>query len=108
MRWLLQGFHFPLSVVIYHLLVKFGLAALLRAVICLYSGTPRVVLPFMLSVRSVAPTGLASGVDVSFSNWALEMVTVSLYTMTKSTTIIFILGFAILMGLERRVKTSLI
>lgn len=61
------------------------------------------MLSFMTCLRSVAPTGLASGIDVGFSNWGLELVTISLYTMTKSTTIIFILGFAILLGLEKKV-----
>ncbi|XP_077302562.1 solute carrier family 35 member C2 [Arctopsyche grandis] len=101
-RWLLKGFHFPLSVVVYHLVVKFCLSALIRGILYLYTGTPRVALPFFTSLRCVAPTGIASGIDVSFSNWALELVTISLYTMTKSTTIIFILGFAILLGLEKK------
>lgn len=74
-------------------------------------------------MRNVAPTGLASGIDIGFSNWGLELVAISLcviilfviyaygiimfsvcrYTMTKSTTIVFILIFAILLGLEKRV-----
>ncbi|CAH2035694.1 unnamed protein product, partial [Iphiclides podalirius] len=60
------------------------------------------VLSLMTCLRSVGPTGFASGIDVGFSNWGLELVTISLYTMTKSTTIIFILGFAIFLGLEKK------
>ncbi|XP_072930918.1 solute carrier family 35 member C2 [Epargyreus clarus] len=101
-RWLLTDFHYPLTVVIYHLIVKWLLSVLVRLVLYLITGTPQLVLPFFTCLRSVGPTGIASGIDVGFSNWGLELVTISLYTMTKSTTIIFILGFAILLGLEKK------
>ncbi|CAH0401762.1 unnamed protein product [Chilo suppressalis] len=101
-RWLLKGFNFPLTVVMYHLIIKWILSVLVRTILYLITGTPQLVLPFMTCLRSVGPTGLASGIDVGFSNWGLELVTISLYTMTKSTTIIFILLFAILLGLEKK------
>ncbi|XP_045458450.1 solute carrier family 35 member C2 [Melitaea cinxia] len=101
-RWLLKDFHYPLTVVMYHLVVKWILSVIVRSILYLITGTSQLVLSFMTCLRSVAPTGLASGIDVGFSNWGLELVTISLYTMTKSTTIIFILGFAILLGLEKK------
>ncbi|XP_048004672.1 solute carrier family 35 member C2 [Leguminivora glycinivorella] len=101
-RWLLKDFRYPLTVVMYHLIVKWCLSVCVRCARHFVTGSSQLVLPFMTCVRSVAPTGLASGIDVGFSNWGLELVTISLYTMTKSTTIIFILGFAILLGLERK------
>lgn len=100
---LFQDFHYPLTVVMYHLIVKWMLSVLVRTILFIITGTPQLLLPFITCLRSVAPTGLASGIDVGFSNWGLELVTISLYTMTKSTTIIFILGFAILLGLEKKV-----
>jgi hypothetical protein len=57
-------------------------------------------------VKKVLPTGFASGIDIGFSNWGLELVNISLYTMTKSTTIIFILFFAILLRLEKKVISA--
>lgn len=101
-RWLLTDFKFPLTVVMYHLIVKWLLAVCVRVVLQLITGTPQLILPCMTCLKSVGPTGLASGIDVGFSNWGLELVTISLYTMTKSTTIIFILFFAILLGLEKK------
>ncbi|XP_028166829.1 solute carrier family 35 member C2 [Ostrinia furnacalis] len=101
-RWLLKGFNFPLTVVMYHLIVKWILSVVVRLIRYLITRTPQLLLPFMTCLRSVGPTGLASGIDVGFSNWGLELVTISLYTMTKSTTIIFILGFAIMLGLEKK------
>ncbi|CAG9781690.1 unnamed protein product [Diatraea saccharalis] len=101
-RWLLKGFNFPLTVVMYHLIIKWILSVLVRTILYLITGTPQLMLPFMTCLRSVGPTGLASGIDVGFSNWGLELVTISLYTMTKSTTIIFILFFAMMLGLEKK------
>ncbi|CAH1647405.1 unnamed protein product [Spodoptera littoralis] len=101
-RWLLTDFKFPLTVVMYHLIVKWVLSVCVRVVLQLITGTPQLILPCMTCLKSVGPTGLASGIDVGFSNWGLELVTISLYTMTKSTTIIFILFFAIVLGLEKK------
>ncbi|XP_026331943.1 solute carrier family 35 member C2 [Hyposmocoma kahamanoa] len=101
-RWLLKDFRYPLTVVMYHLVIKWVLSCIVRLVLELVTGVPQLMLSWWVCLRSVGPTGLASGIDVGFSNWALELVTISLYTMTKSTTIIFILGFAILLGLEKK------
>ncbi|XP_018332587.1 solute carrier family 35 member C2 isoform X2 [Agrilus planipennis] len=65
-------------------------------------GRPRAHVSWRDHIVAVAPTGLFSGIDIGFSNWGLELVTVSLYTMTKSTVIIFILLFAILFKLEKK------
>ncbi|XP_059620269.1 solute carrier family 35 member C2 [Phlebotomus argentipes] len=100
-RSLLQEFKFPLSVVLYHLVIKLLLSGLVRCLYRLITGKPRVVLSCR-NLLKVVPTGLASGLDIGFSNWGLELVNISLYTMAKSTTIVFILIFGILLGLEKR------
>ncbi|XP_040152838.1 solute carrier family 35 member C2 [Anopheles arabiensis] len=101
-RHLLQHFKLPLFVVLYHLVIKLLLAAAVRAVLRCVTRKPRILLDWRTSVRKILPTGLASGIDISFSNWGLELVKISLYTMTKSTTIVFILIFAILLKLEKK------
>ncbi|KAJ9573847.1 hypothetical protein L9F63_008771, partial [Diploptera punctata] len=95
-------FHFPLSVVVCHLVIKFLLSLLCRAVWNCYSSKQRVIVDWENYVKKVAGTGVTSGLDIGFSNWGLELITVSLYTMTKSTSIIFILGFALLFKLEQK------
>ncbi|XP_055689839.1 solute carrier family 35 member C2 [Lutzomyia longipalpis] len=100
-RSLLQSIKFPLSVVLYHLLIKLFLSGVIRCVYKVITGRSRV----MLNCRShlkIMPPGIASGLDIGFSNWGLELVNISLYTMAKSTTIVFILIFGILLGLEKR------
>lgn len=95
---------FPLTIVTYHLILKFLLAALVRSIYKMRVGKTRVQLDWRVAVRRMAPTGIASGIDIGFSNWGLALVPISLYTMTKSSTIVFILLFAILLGLERKVS----
>lgn len=101
-RLLLQEFKFPLSVVVYHLCIKLVMSAVVRAIYRCVTKKPRIILDWRTSVRKILPTGLASGIDIGFSNWGLELVQISLYTMTKSTTIVFILIFAILLKLEKK------
>lgn len=100
-RWFLQMFHFPLLVVSCHLVLKFILTGIVR---CLYHKTTRI--PFVKvsldsNISKFAPVGISSGIDVGFSNWGLELVNVSLYTMTKSTAIIFVLVNALVLRLEK-------
>lgn len=77
-RWLLEGFHFPLSVVLYHLVVKLILSAVIRLVYRCITGRSRILLDWRTFYRNMAPTGLASGIDIGFSNWGLELVKISL------------------------------
>lgn len=77
-RWLLEGFHFPLSVVLYHLVVKLFLSAVIRLVYRCITGRSRILLDWRTFYRNMAPTGLASGIDIGFSNWGLELVKISL------------------------------
>lgn len=52
-------------------------------------------------VRTVLPNGIATGLDIGFSNYSLVFITLSFYVMCKSTTPLFLLSFAIAWGLER-------
>lgn len=97
----MQKFPFPLTVVLYHLLIKYTLAAMFRVIYRLTTGRRRVDIDCKSSLK-IAPVGFASGIDIGFSNWGLKLVQISLYTMTKSTTIVFILIFSIFLKLERR------
>jgi solute carrier family 35 protein C2 len=49
----------------------------------------------------IVPNGVATGLDIGLSNTSLAFVSLSFYTMLKSTTPLFLLLFAILMGIER-------
>ncbi|CAL1679930.1 unnamed protein product [Lasius platythorax] len=95
------GFDFPLGVVVCHLIIKFTLSALIRCIRRCCTGR-RLNLPWQNIIFSIMVPGIASGVDIGLSNWALSLISISLVTMTKSTTIIFILGFSLLFKLEKK------
>ncbi|XP_047502331.1 solute carrier family 35 member C2-like isoform X2 [Penaeus chinensis] len=97
---LFRDFKFPLTVVIVHLFMKFILAGICRATYTYMTGIPRVTLPWDVYWRRVLPPGAAAGIDIGLSQWSLEFITVALYTMSKSTALLFILVFAIIFKLE--------
>ncbi|XP_011189014.2 solute carrier family 35 member C2 [Zeugodacus cucurbitae] len=99
---LIKKLKFPMTIVAYHLVLKFILSAIVRAIYKLCVGKTRVKLDFHTACQKMAPAGIASGIDIGFSNWGLGLVSISLYTMTKSSTIVFILIFAIMLGLEKK------
>lgn len=75
---LLQKFPYPLTTVLVHMVVKFLLAALVRLCFIRKANKARVEVGWKEYVKAVAPTGLFSGIDIGFSNWGLELITVSL------------------------------
>lgn len=77
-RRLLQELKFPLSVVLYHLCIKLVMSAVVRAILRCATKKKRILLDWRTSVRKILPTGLASGIDIGFSNWGLELVQISL------------------------------
>jgi hypothetical protein len=74
-----QEFHFPLSLVVCHLVLKFVIASMCRTVWECYTSKQRVILKWGSFVKKVAPTGIASGFDIGFSQWGLQLITVSLW-----------------------------
>ncbi|XP_071812955.1 solute carrier family 35 member C2-like isoform X5 [Apostichopus japonicus] len=99
-KWLFSDFRFPLSITICHLTVKFVMAAIVRSFLdCATDITP-VTLSWKVYLTKVAPTGLASVFDIGFSNWSMLYITIELYTMSKSTAVIFILVFGIIFHLQ--------
>lgn len=85
------------------MVVKFLLSAIIRCIRLCYKGPQyHVKLTWQSIICSLAPPGIASGLDVALSNWSIALITISLYTMTKSTTIVFILGFSLIFKLEKK------
>ncbi|WAR13013.1 S35C2-like protein [Mya arenaria] len=97
----IKHWNYPLSLTMAHLLFKFSLSAVVRVVMELVTKKPRVVLPWGPYCKRVAPAGITSALDIGLSNWSFEFITVSLYTMSKSSAVIFILMFAVIMRLEK-------
>ncbi|KAJ1799471.1 hypothetical protein LPJ59_001804 [Coemansia sp. RSA 2399] len=102
-KWLFgsseRDFPFPLFVTSIHMLVQYLLAALcLRLFPALRP--PQQPTWGVYLVRAV-PCGIASALDIGLSNISLQTITLTFYTMCKSSTLGFVLFFAVLFGLER-------
>jgi len=93
------GFPLPLFVTMLHMFVQAILASLLRF------GWPRRFRPEYDPskedyLRKAIPTAVSSGLDVGLSNLSLKMITLSFYTMCKSSSLVFVLAFAFFFRLE--------
>lgn len=65
-----------------------------------YTGKPRIILSWTDYLHKVAPTAIATALDIGLSNWSFLFITISLYTMTKSSAVLFILFFSLMFKLE--------
>ncbi|XP_032376377.1 solute carrier family 35 member C2 [Etheostoma spectabile] len=99
-KWLTKDFHYPLFMTLVHLAVNFCLSALTRRAMYCWTGKPRVILSWKVYLHKVAPTALATALDIGLSNWSFLFITISLYTMTKSSAVLFILFFSLVFKLE--------
>ncbi|KZV71146.1 TPT-domain-containing protein [Peniophora sp. CONT] len=93
------GFPFPLFVTMLHMFVQWLFAALLR-----YAWPHKFRSELSPTrggyLRKAMPTAVSTGLDIGLSNLSLRTITLSFYTMCKSSSLIFVLGFAFLFRLE--------
>ncbi|TRY96648.1 hypothetical protein DNTS_024262 [Danionella cerebrum] len=99
-KWLMKDFHFPLFMTLMHLTIIFCFSALTRTLMQCWTNKPRTTLPWKIYLSKVAPTALATALDIGLSNWSFLFITISLYTMTKSSAVLFILFFSLVFKLE--------
>ncbi|KAA1072441.1 Triose-phosphate Transporter [Puccinia graminis f. sp. tritici] len=93
------NFQYPLFVSACHMYIQFGLAALTLALFPSIRSRTRPTAHDYL--RKALPCGMASGLDIGLSNTSLKTVTLSFYTMCKSSSLAFVLLFAFLFKLEK-------
>ena len=55
-----------------------------------------------LMIGRVGLVAIVASLDIALSQWSFEYIDVALYTVTKSTSIVFILMWAILLKLEQK------
>ncbi|XP_076802392.1 solute carrier family 35 member C2-like isoform X2 [Clavelina lepadiformis] len=99
-KWMFKGFHFPLITTCVHFISVFVLSGLCRLIFMKCRETT-ITLDWDTYLKKVFITGIASALDIGLSNWSFVFITVSLYTMVKSSCVVFILGFALLFKLEK-------
>ncbi|KAJ9101762.1 hypothetical protein QFC21_003101 [Naganishia friedmannii] len=93
------GFSYPLFVTCIHMVVQFTLATIVRQV---WSDRfkPKETPGREDYIKGIIPTAVATGMDIGLSNLSLKTISLTLYTMCKSSSLIFVLGFAFLFKLE--------
>ncbi|KAI0823331.1 TPT-domain-containing protein [Trametes gibbosa] len=93
------GFPSPLFVTTIHMWVQFMLAALLRYTMPGHFRPEK--RPNRIDyIRKAVPTGITTGLDIGLSNLSLKIITLSFYTMCKSSSLVFVLLFAFILRLE--------
>ncbi|GAA5906743.1 uncharacterized protein JCM6883_005675 [Sporobolomyces salmoneus] len=102
-KWMFAEDHFnfpyPLFVTSIHMLVQWLLAALVLSIFPRLRPSTR---PAGHDYATkVAPCGMATGLDIGLSNLSLRTITLSFYTMCKSSGLAFVLLFAFLFKLEK-------
>lgn len=113
-------FHFPLFTTCLHMIVQFCLASLVLYFIPRLrprndslsnpqnhyhirqdtSQTEKPLMTRMFYFTRVSPCGAATGLDIGLGNMSLKFITLTFYTMCKSSSLAFVLGFAFLFRLE--------
>jgi len=102
------NFRFPLFATSLHMLVQFALASIILLIFPSLrpapppSSTSRkpLVTPWFYLSRLV-PTGTTTSLDIGLGNTSLRYITLTFYTMCKSSVLIFVLTFAFLFRLEK-------
>lgn len=100
-KWFIKSYRLPLLIVAGHYATKYLLAIGIRSIVEWVQKNRRLRVPLQEQLRWIMPIGFCASLDIGLSNWSLEYVTVSLYTMAKSSSILFIVGFSLLLKLER-------
>jgi solute carrier family 35 protein C2 len=99
-KWLFSvcGFDFPLATTAYQFLLKLPIA---RISMWAMSVDPLPKDGSLKLLLRVAPVGMATALDIACSNLSFLYITVTYYTITKSSVPLWILICSVLLGLQR-------
>ncbi|KAL3306565.1 triose-phosphate transporter [Colletotrichum asianum] len=112
------NFSFPMFTTACHMLVQFALASLILFLIpslrpsnaqrhsdlgrSRHESEPeRPLMTKMFYLTRIGPCGAATGLDIGLGNTSLKFITLTFYTMCKSSSLAFVLIFAFLFRLEK-------
>ncbi|EPE07191.1 solute carrier family 35 member c2 [Ophiostoma piceae UAMH 11346] len=103
-KWMFgSNFPFPLFTTSIHMLVQFFLSCLvLYFVPSLRPDTsPEARMTRWFYLTRISPCGAATGLDIGLGNASLKLITLTFYTMCKSSSLAFVLLFAFAFRLEK-------
>ncbi|KAK3301083.1 triose-phosphate transporter family-domain-containing protein [Chaetomium fimeti] len=107
-------FRFPMFTTAVHFLVQFSLASLILFIFPSLRPknsyrsdlgqsrheAERPIMTKMFYLTRIGPCGVATGLDIGLGNTSLQFITLTFYTMCKSSSLAFVLIFAFLFRLE--------
>ncbi|CCU76211.1 putative nucleotide-sugar transporter [Blumeria hordei DH14] len=124
-KWMFDSkhlnFHFPLFTTCFHMLVQFLLSCLVLyfwpqlrprndtsptpqdsdpVIDADLSPSPKPLMTHKFYLTRIGPCGIATGLDIGLGNTSLKFITLTFYTMCKSSSLAFVLLFAFLFNLE--------
>ncbi|KAK4458877.1 putative solute carrier [Cladorrhinum samala] len=101
------GFPYPMFTTAVHMLVQFSLASLVLFLFPSFrpnnaqtQSMEKVTMSKMFYITRIGPCGVATGLDIGLGNTSLQFITLTFYTMCKSSSLAFVLLFAFLLRLE--------
>lgn len=94
--WTGVGFHYPILGVTIHMFIKLILSRIW------YRYSDDVIHPLSseLTLKVVIPIGIATALDIMCSNQAILYISVSMYTIIKSSLVIFTFGFGVYFNID--------
>jgi solute carrier family 35 protein C2 len=95
-KWILKKFEFPMTVTAVHIIIKFIMSRIWK----ITSNIEYVPLSWKNYLFLVLPIGLFTVLDIFFSNIAITHLSLSIFTIVKSSTLIFIFLWGILLRVE--------
>ncbi|MCP9263511.1 hypothetical protein DINM_006788 [Dirofilaria immitis] len=89
-KWFIKGYEFPLFVVTCHYILKYFFAVIIRFIME-YRADRRTRVSFKDQLQWLVPIGICASLDIG----------TKLFTMAKSSSILFMVTFALILHLER-------
>lgn len=102
-RWMFKVYdlHYPISITCFNFLMNGFITYLARKSYTWYTGKPRVSVPWDSYFKMVMPTSVVGALDIGLTNTSLLFIPVTFLTGIKSSSVVFIVLFAFIIGLEK-------
>lgn len=102
-KWLFRvyGLEYPLFVTMCHTFATFAFAGLARFIREKFYGLPKTTLAWRDILCTISTAGVTGAMDIGLSNLSIDLIPITLYTMCKSTVVVWLLLFAFIFKLEK-------
>lgn len=100
-KWLMKsyrsGFDYPFTTTLAHMIIKYLFS---RIYVHLIIDEPVPHLRSNIYIQIVVPIGLTTAFDIGMSNLSISFLTLSLYTIIKTTVVVWTFAWSVIYGLE--------